>query len=770
MAGPGTDFINFTGTLGQLIMTLFNPYDSESIEIYDEYNINNSAYDGLGGYDYLLMTNLGDALFLTNNVGMQVITNIEEIIAGDGGDIVNLAHSTITYGNVTISGGDGNDILWGNIGNDSIFGAGGNDIINGGPGNDILNGNDNDDRLTGGAGSDTYQFDGGDDVMIEGDDAEINVLQFEAFQNILLADVSFSTDLHHLYITVASLGTIKVQGQYDGAGAGLDTIIFSDGSTFDLRTISNNVAPVAMDDIFSGTEDSDIVGNVLLDNGNSVDNDANGHSLSVVVETITTANGGTVVMLANGDFTYTPADNYEGPDSFDYTVLDGNGGSDIGHVTLTLTGDGITEFTNNGEVINGTNGDDVYDALDGNDTIYGHLGDDVLMGGEGNDVIYGGSNSGLMTVDKDFVDPIAFPGLIEGTNIVNLLPPGDPSLGIANNNLMTSFDSTATITFRKGFAGYNNTLGIYSIAADGTIQSADILWKNVKTAGINTAHTIDLPVGAEGGEFAFFIIADGNTVNNNYSGLNVTGDGNINFYYHYGQVDQRAAKITDDGQDISIVYNDGVKTKILNGYHYHTSERGGPTDPNWDGKTHVVSGLANPNSDDVLRIGFEDLPMTGDADYEDVLFDLNINPIQVDVSEAGDDTLLGGAGNDTLYGEAGDDILLGGSGTDVLHGGLGDDVFLFQTMDGSIDTIADFSGDDVINITDVLEGYDALTDAISDFVQLVDVGSHTEIRVNADGDVGGTFTAIAVVTGGLDATLAQMISSGSMVADQSVAV
>jgi serralysin len=770
MPGPGNDFISFTGTLGQLTTNLFNPYDGESVFIDDQYNINNSTYDGQGGDDTLLMTNFGDALFLTDNTNMQVLHNIEVFIAGDGGDIVNLAHSTLVYGNVLISGGAGNDVLWGNVGNDTIFGSNGHDIINGGPGADVLNGNFGDDRLTGGAGSDTYQFDGGNDTFIEADDVEINVLQFETFQNILLADVSFSTDLHHLYITVAALGVITVQGQYDGAGAGLDTVVFSDGSTFNLRSISNNVAPVAHNDVFTDVEDAQVTGNLLVDNGNGADSDANGHSLNVVAETIMTANGGTVVVSANGDFTYTPADNFHGVDTFDYTVLDGHGGSDIGSVSLTLTDDGITEFTNNGEVINGTNGNDVYDALDGNDTIYGHGGDDVLMGGDGNDVIYGGSNSGLITVDKDFVDVIAFPGLHEGTNIVNLLPPGDPSLGIANNNLMVNFDSTATITFRQGFAGYNNTLGVYSIASDGTIQSADILWKNVKTAGLNVAHTIDLPVGAQGGEFAFFIIANGNDVNNGYSGLNITGDGNINFYYNYGQVDQRAAKITDDGQDIAIVYNDGVTTRVLNGYHYHTSERGGPTDPNWDGKTHVVSGLANPNSDDVLRIGFEDLPMTGDADYEDVLFDLNINPVTQDVSEVGDDTLLGSAGNDTLYGEAGNDILLGGSGTDVLHGGLGDDVFLFQSMDGSVDTIADFTDGDVINITDVLEGYDALTDILADFVQLVDVGGNTEIRVNADGDAGGAFTAIALVHGGVDATLAQMISSGSMVVDQSVAV
>ena len=40
---------------------------------------------------------------------------------------------------------------------------------------------------------------------------------------------------------------------------------------------------------------------------------------------------------------------------------------------------------------------------------------------------------------------------------------------------------------------------------------------------------------------------------------------------------------------------------------------------------------------------------------------------------AGDDTLLGGAGNDSLSGGSGDDKLVGGAGNDRLSGGAGDD-------------------------------------------------------------------------------------------------
>ena len=64
--------------------------------------------------------------------------------------------------------------------------------------------------------------------------------------------------------------------------------------------------------------------------------DADGDPLTVTPATLTTAQGGTVVLLENGDFTYTPAENFNGTDSFNYTLDDGNGGTAVGNVSLTV--------------------------------------------------------------------------------------------------------------------------------------------------------------------------------------------------------------------------------------------------------------------------------------------------------------------------------------------------------------------------------------------------------------------------------------------------
>lgn len=49
----------------------------------------------------------------------------------------------------------------------------------------------------------------------------------------------------------------------------------------------------------------------------------------------------------------------------------------------------------------------------------------------------------------------------------------------------------------------------------------------------------------------------------------------------------------------------------------------------------------------------------------------------------GDDTLQGGAGNDLLSGGNGNDILSGGAGADVMLGGRGDDLLIWNPGDGS---------------------------------------------------------------------------------------
>jgi Ca2+-binding RTX toxin-like protein len=72
----------------------------------------------------------------------------------------------------------------------------------------------------------------------------------------------------------------------------------------------------------------------------------------------------------------------------------------------------------------------------------------------------------------------------------------------------------------------------------------------------------------------------------------------------------------------------------------------------------------------------------------------------------GDDRLDGGAGNDQLYGERGSDVLTGGAGDDTLSGGQGADYFIVDnSAESGFDRIVDFSGGDrVLTTVQLVDG------------------------------------------------------------------
>lgn len=123
---------------------------------------------------------------------------------------------------------------------------------------------------------------------------------------------------------------------------------------------------------------------------------------------------------------------------------------------------------------------------------------------------------------------------------------------------------------------------------------------------------------------------------------------------------------------------------------------------------------------------------------------------------------------DTLYGGAGDDTLVEGDGLDVLYGGDGADTFTFGSASAfnDVDQIGDFdtSEGDVIDISDVLSGYDAQTDDITDFVQITDNGTDSTLAIDANGG-GDSFSTVATILGVTGITdEAALVSNGNLVA------
>jgi VCBS repeat-containing protein len=121
-------------------------------------------------------------------------------------------------------------------------------------------------------------------------------------------------------------------------GADSFTFKVSDGthdsntSTVSITVSSLNDNPDAVDDTPTIAEDSGA--NTINVLGNDTDTD--GDSLTITAVTQGT-NGSVAITNGGTDLSYTPAANFNGSDSFTYTIIDGNGGTDTATVSLTIT-------------------------------------------------------------------------------------------------------------------------------------------------------------------------------------------------------------------------------------------------------------------------------------------------------------------------------------------------------------------------------------------------------------------------------------------------
>ena len=103
----------------------------------------------------------------------------------------------------------------------------------------------------------------------------------------------------------------------------------SDEATVNITVNPTNDAPAATDDTASVNEDS----NVLID---VLSNDSDEENNTLTISTVSNPSNGTAV-VESGKIRYTPNANYNGNDSFGYTISDGNGGTAAATVNVTIT-------------------------------------------------------------------------------------------------------------------------------------------------------------------------------------------------------------------------------------------------------------------------------------------------------------------------------------------------------------------------------------------------------------------------------------------------
>ncbi len=143
----------------------------------------------------------------------------------------------------------------------------------------------------------------------------------------------------HGVVVINTNGTFTYTPAADYFGEDSFEFTVSDGELSDTGTITititdvpDNAAPVAGDDAYEMDEDT--VLNIAAPGVLNNDTDADEDPITAVL--VAGPTNGTLTLNADGSFTYTPAPNFFGTDTFTYVANDGTSDSNVATVTLTV--------------------------------------------------------------------------------------------------------------------------------------------------------------------------------------------------------------------------------------------------------------------------------------------------------------------------------------------------------------------------------------------------------------------------------------------------
>ncbi len=625
-------------------------------------------------------------------------------------ELIEGGNQTVVYGadglNDTIDGGAGNDTIFGEFGDDSIAGGAGADTIDGGYGDDTILGGTGNDSLTGADGSDLFivQDAFGQDTIIGGEGAvDLDTIDLTSVTTPVTINytgneagtitdgtntITFS-QIEHLILTE---GADFVDPVADGVGAwiegrgGDDTILGGQGNdTIDGGDGNDYLEDLTGNDTILGGAGEDYLkvgrGNNLAVGGDGAD------TIFAIEGGADTLDGGADadffdirtlgnVVITGGETTTAGGRDVDrvdiGPDTAALTVnITGAEAGTISDGTSTITFTGIEEldlgggndtvnggFDTVGLIIDGDDGNDVFNLSNtsGANVLDGQGGNDSIFSGSGNDTIFGGSGS-----DR-----------IEGGGGNDSLSGGgdnDTILGGNGNDTLDGVQGDDSLDGGSGddlifggdgndtlVAGNNTGAGDTLVGGNGDDILIDSFW-NATLEGNSGSDIIQVGYGTA------TVIGGEDVSGTDYDRLSF-------------QLSNDAATVTFTGDEAGVYTDsDGDSGTFSQIEGVNGSDQADSMDATLDSSGVFLAGRGG---DDTLLGGSGDDILTGEEGNDSL------------VGGGGGDVIIGDEGSDTLLGGAGDDFLEGGLGNDSLTGGDGNDWFNYPSGDG-LDTISDFN-------------------------------------------------------------------------------
>jgi VCBS repeat-containing protein len=469
-----------------------------------------------------------------------------------------------------------------------------------------------------------------------------------------------------------SVGDFNRDGKPDFAAASFN----SDTVAVRLNSTVTNQAPTAAADTYSTTED-----NPLTVNGPGVlgnDSDPDGNPLSAVL--VSGPGHGSLTLNANGSFSYTPAANFNGSDSFTYRAGDGSLTSDAATVTITITA------TNDAP----TAADDVYSTNE--DTTLtvsapGVLGNDSDPDGDAlSAVLVSGPGHGSLTLNADGSFTYSPDDNFNGSDSFSYRA-GDGSL--------TSGSVTVTITITATNDRPTAADDVYSTNEDTTltVSASGVLGNDSDPDGdglsaalvsgpshgtltLNANGSLSYTPAAnfDGSDSFTYRASDGSlasgsarvtltvSARNDAPTVAVAAGGTCGGNDHSGTIKLAVGDVETPSTELTLSADLSNPTLVPTGNVVFAGIGAA--------RTMTVSAVDGRSGTATLTIFVTDGQESGSV------------PVMVQVGGSGKDTLTGSPGsdlllaqsnNDTLTGGDGNDLLCGDSGGDTLSGGPGDD-------------------------------------------------------------------------------------------------